>query len=120
AAGASPHGEQLLRTGETFADEIFGAGNEVGEGIFFLQQLAVLIPLLAKLLAAPDVSDSIDEPPIDQTQAGRRKPSVDAKAVGAVAVKQQWILTVFLYSFAIDNRERDLGSVRGRRVKALG
>ena len=65
------------------------------------------------------MSDRVDEPPIDQAQAGRRKPSVDTKAVGAVAVKQQRILTVFLRSFAVDNRQRDLGAIRRQRVKTL-
>ena len=45
--------------------------DEVREGVDLVQQLAVLVPVAAHLLAAADVRDGHDEAAIEQRQRGR-------------------------------------------------
>src|SRR6185312_11832437 len=44
AAGAAAHGEDLVLRGVVFGDQVVRHVDEVGEGIFLVHQLAVVIP----------------------------------------------------------------------------
>ena len=85
--GAASHGEDAIRVGIVLPNQMFGAGNEVGEGILFLQQLPVLIPPASQLLSSSNVGDCINEAAVEQADAVGIEPGVHTRAVGAVTVK---------------------------------
>jgi hypothetical protein len=47
---------------------MFGAGDEIGEGVFLFLQLAVEIPAPALVGAAADMCDRVDEAAVNQRQ----------------------------------------------------
>src|SRR3546814_10125832 len=63
--------------------------DEIGEGVGALLQLAVVIPLLAQIVAAPDMCDRIGKAAIEQAQPPGRKPRRDRHAVSAVSIEEQ-------------------------------
>ncbi len=65
-----------------------GGGDEVGEGVGLLFQLAVEIPAVALGHRAADVGQRIDETAIDEREAGGAEIVRDGEAVSAVAVEQ--------------------------------
>ena len=99
---------------------MLGAGDEVGERILFLEQLAVIVPFFAHLGAAANMCDRIDKAAVEQAEAIGRKARIDAVAVRAVAIKQQWAAAVALEGLAIDQRNRHFGAVGRRRENAFG
>ena len=79
SAGAAAGGEDLVLRDVALRDEELGRVDEIGEGVFLLEQLAVLVPLPAHFLAAADVRDGVDEPAVDQRERGdEKRGSVDA------------------------------------------
>ena len=96
------------------------AGDEIGEGIFLLQQAAGFMPRLAQVHAAADVRNGVDEAAVEQAQPVRTERRIDADAVRAVAVEQHRCAAVAHETFLVDQRNRDLDAVRRRRVDSLG
>ena len=90
---------------------MLGAGDEVGEGVLLLQQLAVLVPLPPHLLSAADVRHGIHEAAIQQADAQRVEARVHAVAVRTVPVKQQRVRSVLPETLAVDQRDRHADAV---------
>ena len=63
-------------------------GEEVGERVGFLGELAFLVPAPALFRAAAHMGDGVDEAAIDQRQPVGREARVHGMAIGAVAVDQ--------------------------------
>src|SRR5690606_41709897 len=101
-------------------DEEFRAIDEVREGVFLLQELAVFIPGAAELLPATDVGDRIHEPTVEQAQAGGAEGRVEAVAVRAVAVEQKRRGAVDGRLLSADERDRNASAVAGRGIHPLG
>ena len=67
-----PIGEDACRGAAYFSrDQEVGDVDEVGEGVLLLEQLAVVVPGAAQLLAAADVRDGVDEAAVEQRDAAR-------------------------------------------------
>ncbi len=71
-------------------DEVAGGGDEVGERVLLVQQLAVVVPVAAQLAAAADVRDGEDEARgRAATGAMTEKLGIHAGLVRAVAVDER-------------------------------
>src|SRR5581483_5823907 len=86
-AGAATEDRQAPGRGPALLDEVLGAGDEVGEGVHLVAELAGLIPRPAHLAAAPDVADGPHEAPVEEAEAQGREAGVGARLVGPVAVE---------------------------------
>ena len=106
--------------GVSFFNEVFGAVDEVGEGVLFLHELAVFVPVTSMLLAATDVGDGVDESPVDQAQHRAAKASRHAGSVGAVTVEIERGRSVSLHTLVINKGDGDFRSVPCGGVKSLG
>ena len=95
--------------------QVPGAGDEVGERVLLVQQLAVGVPGPAHLAAAPDVRDRVDETAVEQGQHGDGEGRVAGELVAAVAVQQARRAAVARRALAADQRDRDPGAVEGHR-----
>ena len=69
-------------------DEQLTAGDEVGEGVLLLEQLAVFVPLFAEVASAADLGDGEDEAAVDEAVIGGAEVDVGAAAVRSVGVEQ--------------------------------
>ena len=67
-AGAAPGGGDAAGGGVSLGDQVFGAIDEVVEGVALVQQLAGFVPVPAHFHAAPDVGDGKDETTVDQAK----------------------------------------------------
>ena len=111
SARAAAHGVQVVGAGESGFHHGFAAVNEVGEGVHFVEQLAVLVPVSAHLASATDVSDGVHEAAVEHAQARHREAGVHAVAVAAVGVKEEGVVAVALHAFAVDDAHGHLDAV---------
>ncbi len=82
-------GDDAPPRGEAFAREIVPGRDEVGEGIDLLLALALLVPAIAFVLAAADMSDGVDKAAIDEAQRIGGEAGGNGHAIGAVAIEQK-------------------------------
>ena len=116
AARAAAERDEVLRPGHVGVDEMRCDGDEVGEGVLLLQQLAVLVPRPAQLAAAAHVRDGEHHAAVEQRQPGDGEPRVLARFVGPVAVQQRRRRE--LQAGAVDDRHRHPRAVVGDRPVA--
>ena len=115
-AGAAAHRVDPVRVGVSLGREVLGGGDEVGERVLLVEELAVLVPGAAHLLAAADVGDRIDEAPVDQAQERRAERRIHAGAVGTVAIEQQRAAALLGTQVGpVDEGHRHPGAVPGGR-----
>ena len=68
-------------------EQVIGNGDEVGEGVAFVQHFAVVVPVAAELAATPDVGEREDHAQVHEGEAGNRESRVEGDFVGTVAVE---------------------------------
>ncbi len=61
ATGAGPLDRQFLLAGVTCGNQMLRTGDEIGEGIFFVEELARFIPGAAQLTAAANMGQGTDK-----------------------------------------------------------
>src|SRR3546814_20201572 len=88
ARRAALNGEAAGRC-EAGLDQPARAIDEIVEGVGAFFQLAVQIPAIAHVVAAPDVRDRIGEAPVQQGQAIGGKARWNGTAIGAIAIKKE-------------------------------
>src|SRR5258708_23283344 len=93
------------------AGEIFGGGDEVGEGGFLVHHAAGIVPGLAEFAAAADVGHCGDGSAIDNTENIRVEKHVDGDAVGAVAVEIERALAVEFGGLEVQNGDGNLHAI---------
>src|SRR5262249_55428855 len=89
AAGAAAFDNQAIRRSITLRDELFGGGDEIGEGVAFVMHSAGVVPGLAEFAATADVGDSEGHATIEKAEAIRVEANRDGDAVAAIAVQQK-------------------------------
>ncbi len=115
-----PRATSALRPGPARRREVPRAGDEVGERVDLVQQLAFVVPAPAHLAAAADVRDRVAEAAVQQRQPRDRERRVGRVLVAAVAVQQERRGTVARHVLPADDRERDRSPVRrGRPLPVL-
>mmetsp|Transcript_53742 Transcript_53742/g.126652 ORF Transcript_53742/g.126652 Transcript_53742/m.126652 type:complete len:756 (-) Transcript_53742:2622-4889(-) len=119
AAGAAALDHELARLGVAAVHQALGAGDEVGEGVHLLGQLAVQIPLTAQVTAAADVGDREDHTAVQQRQPAAGEARVGRDAVAAVAVEQQRLRAGAALVLAVDQADRHAGAIRRRHPQPL-
>ena len=77
SAGAATFDHQLFLGAVPFADQVLGAGYEVGKGIFLAHHAAVIVPCLPHLSAATRMGYGVNDSTIDQTENVRVEVDVD-------------------------------------------
>ncbi len=120
AAGAAAHGEHLVLRRIALRDQIVGHVDEIGEGVFLVHQLAVVIPGAAHFLAAADMGDGDNEAAVHQRDEIRAEHRVGRCAIGAVGVLIERRCAVALEALAVDQRNRHLDTVARRGPDAFG
>jgi len=81
-------GDDPVGSDEALAHQMLARGDEIGEAVGLVGELALAVPAPALLGAAAYVGDGIDEAAIDQGQARGREPRRDRDAIGAIAIEQ--------------------------------
>ena len=84
AAGAAALDEELVRRGMARLHQRLGAVDEVAEGVL-LHEHAVVVPGLARLVAAADVGDGVGRAQVEQADALAGEGGHLAQAMSAVA-----------------------------------
>jgi hypothetical protein len=84
---------------------------EIVEDILLVGEVALAVPLFAKLAAAADVRHGHDKTVVEQHSVQRPEPRWIVHAVAAVAGDKRRIVAVALRSFAVDDIHRNLRSV---------
>ena len=121
STGAAAEGRHPVRRGMAFLHQVVGDIDEVGEGVELVEQLAVLVPPAAQLLAAADVGDGIDHAAVEQADIGGAETRVHRNPVAAVGVLQQRRAAVLRCVAVADQGHRDPGpAVARRRPHPLG
>ena len=113
AARAAAHGVHVVRACESGVHHGLATVDEVGEGVHFVEQLAVLVPLTSHLAASADVGDGVHKPAVEQAQARHREAGVHAVAVAAVGVEEEGVVSRALEAFAVDDAHRHFDPVAG-------
>ena len=106
-------------TAVTGPDQVFGAGDEVGEGVLLGHSPGVQEPAPALVRAATDVGDGIDPAAIDKAQPVCRERGGHGDAVGAVTVEKQRGRTIHGRVAAAQDGDRHHLPIQGRRVQSL-
>jgi hypothetical protein len=97
---------------------VLGGGDEVGERVRLVLELAVLVPVAAELAAPAHVRDREHHPALEQAEPRRRERRVDRDLVRAVAVQQHRRGPVDRHTAPVHHRDRHAGAVGGRRPLA--
>src|SRR5262249_9309717 len=63
---AATPGIEMFRGRIFLLDQIFGSRNEIGEGVAFVHQPAFFVPIAAHLASAANMSECVDEAPVDK------------------------------------------------------
>src|SRR5690606_10764793 len=101
------------------ADDVVGAGQEVGEGVLLVLHPAQLVPAAAHLATTAHVGDRVDDAAVEVGQPGHREVGVDGDLVGPVAVEQPRVGPVGGQFLAGHERDRDAGAVLGGRPQPV-
>ena len=120
AAGGAAQSDDVPGRAVAVLDEVLGAGDEVGEGVYFLLLAPVLEPTPALLRAAAHVGHGPDEAAVDERKIADREARIHRDTVRSVAVEQDGRLAVERGVRAHEHRERHLGAVLGVGVEAAG
>jgi len=110
AASTATFDAELIGRGITLGDQVLGAGDEVGEGVHLLLQLAVITPSFAHVAAATNVSDGIDIAAVEQTDSSAAEAGGDGDAVRAVGVEVA--LATFRQFTLVDQGDGHNGAIR--------
>src|SRR5438128_7748841 len=97
---------------------MLGAGDEIGERIGLVLELAVLVPAPTELTAASHVRDGEDDTAFEQLQTRRRERGVDRDLVRAVSIQQRGCGAVAHETMPMDDRDGDARSVGCRSPEA--
>ena len=101
------------------ARPVFGAVDEVREGVHLLHHPALLAPLLAEFAAAADVGHGVDHAAIEQAEAAGREASATARCRTSRRRRAAAARCRRAPALAIDQRDRHLRAVARRRPDAL-
>ncbi len=88
ATGRHPASRDAALLGHAAFEEVFGRGDEVGEGVDLVAHAAALVPQAAHLPASSDVRDGEDDPPVEERELGGIEPRVDRRFVSAIAIEE--------------------------------
>src|ERR1035438_427370 len=91
--------------------QIFGAIDEIEEGVLLLHEHAVFAPLLAHFVAAANVGDGEGYAAVEQRQPRAGKRGRRAEAIRAIAVEQQRARAIAREALAIHDRNGNLDAV---------
>src|SRR6185295_982114 len=80
AAGAPALNDEAIGRCVPLVDDGLGARDEVGERVHLLHHASLLAPLFAKLAAAANVRDRVDDAAIEQREPAGGKVGRDAAA----------------------------------------
>jgi len=119
-AGAAAHCRHALRVGIAFLHQEARDVDEVVEGVALPEELAVLVPAPAHLLAAAHVRERVDEAAVEQRQPRDRERRVHGRPVRAVGVLQHRRAAVLPEPDAVDERHRHLRAVARLGPHELG
>ena len=113
AAGAAALDRKTIAGAVLFLHQHVGAGDEIGEGVFLVQQLAVEVPIATHVRPAANVGKGEHDAAVKQRQSGGAEVRVGAEAVGAVAVQEQRRLAILHQALLVDDRQGHLHAIRG-------
>src|SRR5260370_37179909 len=71
-----------------------GGGDEIGEGVAFVEELAGFVPAATQIGRAPDVGDSVNETAVEQADSIGRKRGLGYNPVRTVPVEIERIRTI--------------------------
>src|SRR3546814_19393881 len=92
-------------------DQPLGHVHEVGEGVGALVQLPVQIPLLAEVVAAPDMRQREGEAAVQQRQAAGGEARRHRAAIGSIALAVQRRAAVGGPVIGLDDGPREWGGL---------
>src|ERR1017187_4845653 len=119
AAGRTAFDGYARRVAVFCGCQMLDGGDEIGEGVALYQHLSCVVPGLAKVGAAADVSVGHDYAAIQKTEAVGTKTDGQRVAVGTVAVDVERIVARLVHVLAVDERNGNQDAVRSRRVHSL-
>ena len=90
---------------------MFSTGNKIAEGILFVQEFTILIPLAPHFRTASNVSKSDRYPTVKQRKSGGGERCWVIHAVRAITSEHQGCFTIFFHPLFVDDRYRNLGTV---------
>ena len=105
------HGVHVVVAGELLVDHGLAAVDVVVEGVHFVEQFAVFVPVPSHFASSTDVRHCIHKTAVQQAQTRHREARVHAGAVAAVCVQQEGVLPIALGAFSIDNADGDHGPI---------
>src|SRR6476646_7607924 len=108
----SAFARQMLRRGELVVDQILSAGDEVGNGVELRGLAAAVMPILAILAAAADMSDRNHTTALQPRERRWIEAGVVSNSVRAVSMQKGGVRAVELESALVNNGERHQGSIR--------
>ncbi len=94
-----------------FIYEVAGHIDEIVESVGSFEQFPGLVPVKSQIVAAPDLGDGEDEPPVKQGQPGGGKVRGYGVAIGAVCVDIQGRRAVYRGVPVANDGHRNLHSV---------
>src|SRR5580704_13923631 len=93
--------------------------DEISEGVALDEHFAGIVPWLAQIAAAADMSIGHDYAAIEQAEAVRTESERQRVTVRAVAIDVEGIGAAFSLVLAIDERDGNLDAIRSDGVHAL-
>ena len=99
---------------------MFGAGDEVGEGVLLLGRAPIKEPAPALFRAAANMGRGPDPAAINQRQVADREVRLHRNAIGPVAIEQQGRRPIQRRGLAHQHRHRHLNAIRSRGIEAAG
>ncbi len=120
AAGATTGCGNAVLGGVPLGDQTAGDIDKVIEGVFLVQQLAIVVPLAPHFLAAADVRDGIHHTAVQQADRRQIECRVHRHAVTAVRILKQRCAAVLLEALFVHQRHRHLDPVARGHPHAFG
>src|SRR6476646_1705207 len=98
---------------------MLGRCDEIGESVFLVEQLALIVPGAAHLLPATNVRDCVDESAIEETQIVVAESRISAASIRSVRIEQHRSLPIFHERLSIYERNRHHRAIGCTRPCAL-
>src|ERR1039458_7222050 len=119
AAGRTAFDGYARRVAVFCGCQMLDGGDEIGEGVALYQHLSCVVPGLAKVGAAADVSVGHDNAAVQEAEAVGTEPDRQGVTIRAVAIDIERIMPWYIEVFAVDQRNWDQHPVRGRGMDAF-
>src|SRR6185437_9893967 len=104
----------------TFVEKVVRGGDEIGKGVALVHETSGVVPGLAHVSAAADVSVGEDESTVEETEAVAAEGDGQRVAVGAVTVDEEGIFAALKLVFAIDEGDGDFDTIWRFGEEAFG